>query len=123
VKQQQLDPFLAIEEHRFEERAMAQLREHFPEELKGLDEQRLLAFIRAGRDKAVRYGIESYREVALFLGAMAELGADFDTSADHRWAREILDDPRFDAECKMDLVYARLLEKQAAAERGSSDHV
>jgi hypothetical protein len=124
LKERQIDALREPEERDFEARCARQLRAHFPEELAALDERGLLSLVHAGRARAARYGISTLREVALFLGAMAELGADFDTRPEHGWAAEILRDPRFDAECKMDLVYGRLLARpRAQGDQGSRKHV
>jgi hypothetical protein len=66
-------------------------------------------FIRAGIQKAKGYGATEPRTYGLVLELMLEFGADFDTSADHAWASELLraTERRYaDGDARIDALFA-----------------
>ncbi len=65
------------------------LRRHFPDEMKGRDDD-LRAFVRRGIDKAWSYGIRETSGICQLIDVMVFFGENFDTDPRYPWAHEIL---------------------------------
>jgi hypothetical protein len=114
MKARQLEAFARDEEMAFEARVAERLRAHF-EALAGQSDEDLRAFVRLGRERAAAYGMRAPYHVSLYVGAMAELGADFDRSGAFPWATEILEHPDVDPTTKITVLYARIEDDRRAS--------
>jgi hypothetical protein len=77
---------------RFEQRVVAHLREHFPQRMMGIAEQTAREFIQFCIERARGYGIQSERDVVLFVNVALALGQRFDEDPRFKWAADILVD-------------------------------
>ena len=92
LQQEQMDVFARLEMERFEERAIAHLREHFPERMASVSAQNARELVRFCVQRARGYGIESERGIVLFASVAVALGPRFDEQPRYRWAAEALAD-------------------------------
>lgn len=113
MKARQIEAFARDEEAAFEARVVERLRAHFAA-LAGESDEELRALVRLGRERAAVYGLRSPYHVSLYVGAMAELGADFDRSGAFPSATEILKHPDVDPTTKMTVVYAGIDDRRGA---------
>lgn len=92
IRQNQLDLFDKRAGHEYEERLHTRLWKRYPEEAHALGEQPLRNLIRRGVSRSKQYGLESERDVALFVDLMLFLGPRFDQDPGLPWVSEILND-------------------------------
>lgn len=117
IKKRNMDALVAAEERAFEARVVQRLRDSF-DHLRGASDDDLQAFVRLGRERALTHDIRSFHGVSLYVGLMAELGADFDTSAAHAWVREWLHNPHLTGNARIECVCNLALEKKARPAAG-----
>ncbi len=101
---------LAEAERLFRARVAERLRRHFPE-VGQMSEAQLDAWVELGRTRAAARGFPSAYHASIYIGLMAELGAEFE--ADLPWVREILADPSCDRKTALLAVFARACEGRA----------
>jgi hypothetical protein len=75
---------------RFENCAVNQLRESFPDETQALGEEKLRKFINHGIEKARNYNLHEEETVGFFLQFMMIYGENFEMNPDAEWALPIL---------------------------------
>src|SRR5262245_29415612 len=109
IREEQMESFAQARYQDFEERAAAQLREHFPAEVGAMPPDRLRAYIRRCVERAGAFGLESEQAVMCFAHLPLLLGEDFERQS--RWAfvpqvlRQEQHDPNDRAKVAMLLVY------------------
>lgn len=89
------DQFDLLETHclrQYENRLCLRLQEIYPEETRALEYSQLLSFVHEGVVRARGYGLETERDISLFIDLMVFLGWNFDHNPQLPWVREILDD-------------------------------
>ena len=93
----------------FEDRLVSHLAQHFPDRFLELKEDGTRDAVRFGVEKAGSYGIESERDVSVYIDIMFEFGKYFDD--DFAWAGNILRDPEYDGQpsARMDALYDEAL--------------
>lgn len=74
----------------FESKALAHLRQHLADRVKGATDAQLIERIRACEKRAASYGLVSPRQVVCFLDASFLLGEYFDTNPTFAWAKKTL---------------------------------
>ncbi|MGH9903690.1 MAG: hypothetical protein ACRD68_17925 [Pyrinomonadaceae bacterium] len=102
IRKEQIE---VLREHRlkqFEDRVAAHLRELFPEETAGMDDERLRLYVRGGVVRAEKYDIIEEDNVEKYLEFMMVYGQDFDVEEETRWAREILNNSLLNSFEKID---------------------
>lgn len=92
IRRQQIASLSKISAAKFEARTAEHLARCFPDECKGLGDDKLRELIRYGVEHAAKYGIDLERDVCKYIDLMVVFGRDFDTSADRPWASLILED-------------------------------
>lgn len=82
----------------------------YPQEAGALGEPGVAALVADGQTRAAQYGIDSERDVALFVDLTLFLGDGFDSDPDLPWAAEILQDELIvDPGLRIDTLHARAL--------------
>jgi len=92
----------------FVRKALAQIREVFPDAAQKQGEPQLRALIESGIDKAAGFGVLSEREVLLFVDLMMELGSKFAEEPKYKWIGATLEKSDLNEHQKMDIIYQRL---------------
>lgn len=103
---QQMKAMAAPSRHAFEQRTMQHLRRAFPERLAGVPDERIVAFIQFGIERAKRYGIVGRIDVRRYLVYMLTYGTRFDTDPAVGWAGEILRNRTLGPSRRMDMIDA-----------------
>ncbi len=76
----------------FEARLLSHIEEFFPVHWRKVGQERMRAVVRLGITKAGSYGLETQREIYLFVSLMLYLGSHFDTDGQLPWAAASLND-------------------------------
>ncbi|HEV2500240.1 MAG TPA: hypothetical protein VGY31_11740 [Terriglobia bacterium] len=115
LRKEQLKIFETIAAKEYEERALAQLREHSPAQCAALGESALVEIVHYGTGKAKAYGIVAEPDVCKYLGIMLQLGKDFDCNPRYPWAARTLNDASLgDPSARVNRLAAEALEAVAA---------
>jgi hypothetical protein len=115
IRNEQLGLFAIDRRRDFEERVARHLRRFFPGKVNSLTADEIGAFIRQGSARAVRYGLETERDICKYLGLMCVFGPDFDSDRRLPWAGEILRKPFRTSKSKMNQLMERALEHAESA--------
>ena len=91
---------------RFEEAAVALLREEFPQTTSGRPDDVLRQFVQIGIERARVHGIAAVTDVERWLRVMVRLGPKFDEDPRYPGLRALLAQPDASAEQRMDAVEA-----------------
>ena len=113
IRRVQMETLTKAAERQFQTRLADSLHRTHPQvcaRLWGADTGRnqARAFVKAGREAGVRYGIAAERELKLFLALRLNLGAEFEQLPECRWMQPILRDPGLDGPKKIQLIMAQL---------------
>jgi hypothetical protein len=123
IRDQQMDAFEAHARRQLEAKILARLRQFYPTRCEALGEPAVVASIKAALERADTYDIAAPDALVLYVELTYHLGRDFDVDAALLWAGEILRDAHFDADAKVEVLYARaqfeLGEGFGAGERGA----
>lgn len=92
----------------FVNKTLADLKELFPGDARVQNESATRALIEDAMVRAGKFGIESAREVSLFVFLVQEFGPGFESEAGHEWMRTLLQDRTMPASARLDVLYARL---------------
>lgn len=93
ISSSQMAEFERRETHRFEQRLMAHLSQHFPAAVAALGDAALLPAVRHLIARAQYHGIEIERDVVVYAGVGMVLGLRFDEDPALEWVPELLADP------------------------------
>lgn len=91
------------------ERAVASLREHWPHRSFEMGADGTSALVNAALDAAEEHGFRTDQQLLRFTNLVMALGTDFTKNRAMPWAAEILHNPNFTPDTKLD----RLFEKAA----------
>jgi hypothetical protein len=120
IRREQMEVFRLARERRFEERALAHLKDHLPERCAVLGDAAVRETIRNALGKARHYGFEEEYDILRLLNLMYTLGFEFDSDARYPWARETLEMPDLRPRARMDLLVQQAMDTlrpSAAAEQ------
>lgn len=78
----------------FENRLMADLKAFFPRHCKSMGDEQTHRLIKYGIQRAKRHGLETERELYIYIGLMLMLGSHFDEDIQLPWVGEIFKDNR-----------------------------
>jgi len=92
----------------FENRAVAWLEEHFPDDCALLRPNGTRLRLREAVQVAGRYGFQSHREVIRFAYLWFLLGRNFDVSPEYGWLRNMLRRSAIPAEARMAQAFEAL---------------
>lgn len=84
-----------VEMHRFARRVIEELPSYRPETIAGRSRATVFAAVNAALERAVHYGIETERGLWLYCNISVAMGTTFDADPTLPWARDILVDPAF----------------------------
>ncbi|MGD0363789.1 MAG: hypothetical protein ABSC93_23145 [Bryobacteraceae bacterium] len=90
IRQAQLAVFSQLEVRKFEAWMLGHLKKFFPRQCAAAGDQRLLAIVQYGIQRAAVYGLTAKRDVCKYIDLMIVFGRDFDTDKRTRWAGQIL---------------------------------
>lgn len=110
IRDEQIRALGLHSKEQFVHRAMAHLREHFPDPFQTMRHSDLRSLCDHGIERAGSYGIESQRDLCKYLSLMVVFGRDFDTDRRLPWAVETLNDPTLGPMLRLNRVYADALE-------------
>jgi hypothetical protein len=99
IRKEQMAAFEVSFRERFEVRMAEHLTTYFPAESDRLGPD-LAAFVRRNTDKALQYGINSEREVCIYLDLAMTYGEQFDRELS--WSQKILTDPALGSPAKIE---------------------
>jgi hypothetical protein len=117
LRKEQLEALDRNSERLFLERMVDHVSEIFPEKCEELgSEGEIRERIRQGLEGARRYGINTEKDVALYVDIMFGIGPDFPEGKDMAWARSILEKDGLSGPAKMEFILQRLEKRLAAAE-------
>ena len=119
IKKRNRDALIASVEQALEARMIRRLRDHF-EPMRSKSDEDLRAFVRLGKERALAYGVCSPYGISLYVGIMAELGADFDTAGAHPWPAELLQDKQMIGNDKVEFICEHVFEMNRATQRTGS---
>ncbi len=108
IRNEQLPVLGFSQRQAFIDKSLADLKELFPGDARVQNESATRALIEDAVARAGKFGIESAREVSLFIFLVQELGAGFESEAGHEWMQPLLRDHTIPASARLDLLYARL---------------
>jgi hypothetical protein len=108
LRHHHMEALQAYARDQYARRAAADLRNRFPHRCEELGGEDLLAVVRAGIERAARYGITTETAVFLFLALFLAHGRDFETRKPLAWTRAILEDAQLDGAVKVALIYDRM---------------
>ena len=92
LRREQIEVFRELMSKRFEDRMVAHLERHFPEQCRALGEAGTREAIQYGIEQAASYRIVAERDVCKYIDVMFAYGRDFDTDPKLPWAGAILRD-------------------------------
>jgi len=121
IRPQQYDALGSASRDQFEDQLVVELEDEHPEVVGPMPEADLRARVREAVDRALGYDIRAETDVAAFVGFTFEFGAHFETTEEHRWARDVLVDPQLDGHRKVEMVRDRLEEFEGEAEDPDDD--
>jgi hypothetical protein len=104
---------------RFEDRAVAFVREQWPERWTHLGEVAVRALVEIAEQRAAAYGLDTERDAIRYLNHMLALGRDFDTDPRYPWAGEILQNRGIAPSLRMDWLSARTRHELRRAEEAA----
>jgi hypothetical protein len=92
----------------FESDMVARLRDTYPAQASRHTDAALLAFVRAGIQRAETYRVDTVSDVERWIDLMVRMGPQFDS--DPRWPEvlETLRQQEVDAQIRLDMIEARL---------------
>jgi hypothetical protein len=112
LENNQVDAFRTAALKKFEDDMVDHIKAYFPNHYTSMQEANTRATIRFGYSKAGAYGINTTRNVCLYLNNMLLLGSNFDSDAQYPWAQQILTDEHLpDAAARMDAVSDKMLQE------------
>src|SRR4051812_12990073 len=88
----------------FEERAVAEAREHWPAAARREGDAGLAKLVREGTSRAAALGFTTEKQVLRYLNLTLALGPGFAEDARYPWAAPILGDGRRDPNGKLDTL-------------------
>ena len=122
IRREQLEIFEEWALREYEDRLCTRLLEQYPEETGMLSEERLRMLVQDGVSHSARYGLESERDVALFVDLMLFLGPRFDEDPRLPWASNILNDEFIiDPGLRIDTLHAQALQFLSAGDHGGAE--
>src|SRR5579884_2749962 len=86
IRDRQLLELTNSAQHGFEDRLLLHIQEFFPVHWRVTGPERMRQVVRLGIAKAAGYGLETQREIYLFVSLMLYLGSSFDTDFQLPWA-------------------------------------
>ncbi|MEN8446403.1 MAG: hypothetical protein ABG776_15485 [Cyanobacteria bacterium J06555_13] len=104
IRKPQTEAFRRYGRDQFASEMARHLRAIYPIKTEGISDQALTKDIQVGIKKATNYGIRQPFDLQHFLEIRIELGADFDTNPDMKWASEILNSSAITASEKIDAL-------------------
>jgi hypothetical protein len=102
-------------------KALAHVKECFPELCEEIGESTTLDYVRDGLTRARVYGLESEYDLFRFLNLVFTLGSDFDSSEEYPWVAPILKNMDAPATTRMDLLMDEVFTRVLPSENESSD--
>ncbi|MGB2822829.1 MAG: hypothetical protein WBF17_17740 [Phycisphaerae bacterium] len=91
IRSQQMQAMAEHSRRQLENRMIRRLRESFPKETEGVEEEELREFVAEELDRAGSYEIVTEEDMGAFLDRSVYYGEGWHTSLD--WASQILNDP------------------------------
>jgi hypothetical protein len=107
IRKAQMDVLGSEMAKRFTEKAVAHLRDTFPDARQRTDED-LRTLVEHGTARAKGYGLTRTFEVMLFINLVVALGADFDARPEHAHLRRLLENQSLSPSQRLQLIYNRL---------------
>lgn len=92
IRAEQIEELGHTGRNTFEARLLAHIEEFFPVHWREAGEERMLDVVRIGIANAASHGLETEREIYLFVSLMLYLGSYFDTDEQLPWAAAALND-------------------------------
>ena len=109
VREAQVEAMLEPMRRRFVEGTRAWLRGKWARKLELVKDDDLRKTIRAGMDRAMKYGIDTEASMSLFIELMVAIAPDFDDRPEAGWLKGFLENPRVPAAEKAEFVHRQLL--------------
>jgi hypothetical protein len=116
IRSEQLAVLEALSRAPFVVDLMSYVRREHHASTSQLDDAELQRLLNESIDEAAAYGISTEREVALFAGLTAELGAGFPERQRYLWIRVILEDEELSGAAKMRRIYRQFQDHESAPE-------
>ena len=111
IRQSQMTALRAYMRASFEEQLVDFVQRAYPAYSPGSGSASAPELVRDGLAKAAAYGIDNERDIAKFVGLMAEFGSEFHKNPAAPWISGILTDPAIPAEAKVSLIEQQLRRK------------
>jgi len=111
IRSEQIEEMQEYRTDRYVEALARHLESNFPAEIagRGLQGSKLRQAVSEGVTDAGQYNVHAASDLRLYIECIAMLSPNFDTSAEHPWAGEILRRADLGGKCKMDRINERLL--------------
>lgn len=93
----------------FEQRLLSHIQENFPVHWREVGPERLREVIHLGMANAAKYGLQSQREIYLFVSLMLYFGSSFDTDFQLPWADGLTNSSEPDPFARIDATYNEAL--------------
>ncbi len=114
IRDEQLRAFFLALGGPFVSRALAHVREAYPERCRELGDAAVRASIDRCQERGWEHGIDEDDDLMNYLEAMYTLGFDFEEDPRYPWARQILADVKLDVSTRAELLMMRAKQEPAA---------
>ena len=108
IRSEQMDALSAYMIARFERDMVNHIAQAFPKQFAEAGDAGTRKLVHDGIAKAASYGVQSERNVALFIDLMVAIGPTFDHDDRFPWVRQVLQDPDRPEQTKLDMIYDRM---------------
>jgi hypothetical protein len=108
---------------RFDYKALAHVKNCFPQLCAQMGDAGALHYVRAGLRRAREYGLESEYDLLRFLNVMFTLGSEFDSNEKYPWVRPILENRAAPPTTRMNLLMGEIIARLSPTEMGESKEV
>ena len=106
LRPEQIDVFRKQAAVSFESRALKHLRRDLAHQTAPFGDQQLRERVRDCAARATAYGLVNERQIMCFVDVSFLLGSDFDTNVQHAWTQKVLQDRKFSATDRANLLLA-----------------
>ncbi len=104
IRPEQVETFRQLKLKDFENRALAHLRKHLPQETAPYSDDDLRRRVQSCVVRAQHYGLNSERGIVAFVDATYLQREDFDANPSTAWARPVLTNPALNEDEKITLL-------------------
>lgn len=89
IRKEQSDKLGEVIEKSFKKNTIIRLKEKYPQETIGKNDDEMMEFIHSGIEKAEKHNIIERRDISVYLEYMLVYGEDFDFNSDNKWAMKV----------------------------------